>query len=140
MDHFSLDECRSFLINISKNVYHDEKKRGQTLFGPHRDEILFFLSGQGEVKIFGSQGQQRAVVLSLKMAILELIKEETGVKPVLLLDDILSEFDDIRQKRLLHECLKNVQTFLTCATENRFNLSGREYRSFKIEQGHIEEQ
>ena len=68
-----------------------------------------------EVKTFGSQGQQRTVALSLKLAELNIIEDITHTRPVLLLDDVLSELDENRKKRLLNYC-KGTQTFITCTS------------------------
>src|SRR5699024_4085921 len=65
------------------------------------------------VQDFGSQGQQRTVALSLKLAEIQMVKQQTGEAPVLLLDDVLSELDDLRQTHLLHTIKNQVQTFLT---------------------------
>ena len=77
-----------------------EIRRGVTLVGPHRDDMLFFINGK-EVQQYGSQGQQRTTALSLKLAEIELIHEEVGEYPILLLDDVLSELDQYRQTNLL---------------------------------------
>lgn len=87
---------------------------GATQYGPHKDDILFTVAGR-EVKAFGSQGQQRSVALAVRLAEIELIREETGEEPVLLLDDVFSELDAYRQKFLLESIEKEgLQAFLTC--------------------------
>lgn len=80
--------------------------------GPHRDDLKFLINGM-DVKVYGSQGQQRTVVLSMKLAELYLMKEHLGESPILLLDDVLSELDDNRQKYLF-SYTKNIQTLITC--------------------------
>ncbi len=88
----------------------DEERLGSCLVGPHRDEIEFSLNGT-LAKRFGSAGQQRTLVLALKLAELELVQEIYGEPPILLLDDVLGELDPIRQLVLLeavgekHQCL-----------------------------------
>ncbi|MGY3718515.1 DNA replication/repair protein RecF [Sutcliffiella cohnii] len=109
-------------INMSKmvNSFHEkfekvkekEIERGVTLFGPHRDDLLFYVN-EKEVNIFGSQGQQRTTALSLKLAEIDLIFSEIGEYPILLLDDVLSELDDYRQSHLLNTIQGKVQTFVT---------------------------
>ncbi|MDF2558315.1 MAG: replication/repair protein RecF [Bacillales bacterium] len=89
-----------------------EIERGVTLIGPHRDDLVFFINGK-EVQSYGSQGQQRTTALSLKLAEIELIHNETGEYPILLLDDVLSELDDHRQSHLLNTIEGKVQTFIT---------------------------
>lgn len=89
-----------------------EIERGTTLFGPHRDDLLFLVNGR-DVQTFGSQGQQRTTALSVKLAEIELIHAEIGEYPILLLDDVLSELDDYRQSHLLNTIQGKVQTFVT---------------------------
>ncbi len=93
-------------------VQKKEIERGTTIVGPHRDDLIFYVNGQN-VQHFGSQGQQRTTALSLKLAEIELIYEEIGEYPVLLLDDVLSELDDYRQSHLLNTIQGKVQTFVT---------------------------
>ena len=85
---------------------------GTTSKGPHRDDLSFIINGR-DARDFGSQGQQRTACLSAKIAEIELIAEETGESPILLLDDVLSELDEKRQGFLL-ENTGNVQTIVTC--------------------------
>ena len=116
----------SILQNADNNIYEILKNKfislyekslekditlGYTTIGPHRDDIKVLINGV-DVKSFGSQGQQRTAALSLKLAELEIIYQKTGEMPVLLLDDVLSELDSDRRKRLLKFCSKT-QTFIT---------------------------
>jgi DNA replication and repair protein RecF len=89
----------------------EELRRGLTLSGAHRDEVLATVDGR-EARRFASQGQQRSVVLSLKLAALDFLEERAGEKPVLLLDDVLSELDPRRSASLLPLLLRG-QTFVT---------------------------
>ena len=89
-----------------------------TSAGPHRDDMIFQINGT-DVRKFGSQGQQRTAALSLKLAEIELMKRQTGDKPVLLLDDVLSELDSRRQKDLL-DSISDVQTIITCTGIDEF--------------------
>jgi DNA replication and repair protein RecF len=100
-----------FMIKLSK-VKEQELRRGVTLVGPHRDDLQFTINGK-DVQTFGSQGQQRTTALSLKLAEIELIREEVGEYPVLLLDDVLSELDRYRQTQLIETFQNKVQTFIT---------------------------
>lgn len=86
--------------------------RGYTSVGPHRDDLKLSLDGS-DVRVYGSQGQQRTTVLSLKLAQLEILREEKEDAPVLLLDDVFSELDKRRQRMLL-VAAQDCQTFLTC--------------------------
>lgn len=93
-----------------------EIERMATLSGPHHDDLIIRLNGE-EIKKFGSQGQKRTAVLSLKLSELSILKGSTGRNPVLLLDDVFSELDASRQRQLL-DGLKNFQTFITCTDIN----------------------
>jgi len=100
-----------FMVKLSK-IRDQEIRRGTTLAGPHRDDLLFFINDK-EVQTYGSQGQQRTTALSLKLAELELMLEETGEYPLLLLDDVLSELDSDRQTKLIRTFQHKIQTFIT---------------------------
>ena len=80
--------------------------------GPHRDDINILINSM-KAKNFGSQGQQRSAVLSLKLSEANLLSEIHGEKPVLLLDDVLSELDSKRQSYLLNK-IDDYQVFITC--------------------------
>lgn len=83
-----------------------------TSIGPHRDDLKFLINDM-DVKTYGSQGQQRTVVLSMKLAELKIMKKYIGEEPVLLLDDVLSELDDKRQTDLF-KYTESIQTLITC--------------------------
>lgn len=116
-----------FLSNFEKDF-----KLGYTTYGVHRDDIKVSVNGI-DVRAFGSQGQQRTAALSMKLAELEIIKQDTKAVPVLLLDDVLSELDDGRKLKLLKFCSK-AQTILTC-TEFNFDV---EANRIKINGGRVE--
>ena len=96
----------SYEKNFEKDVF-----LGYTTIGPHRDDIKVLINGI-DVKSFCSQGQQRTAALSLKLAELEIIKEQTGDMPILILDDVLSELDLSRRTKLLKFCALT-QTFIS---------------------------
>ncbi len=133
------DDVKEIAENFAKKLEENnnmEWRRGLTLVGPHRDELLFKVN-QMDVKNFGSQGQQRTAALSIKLAELELIKGEVGEYPVLLLDDVMSELDIKRQNYLVNN-LKNVQTFITTTMINQLNTTNIENRKvFYVSQGNI---
>lgn len=105
-------EIIQILTGKFEEIREKEEERGNTLVGPHRDDIHFFVNGMN-VQTYGSQGQQRTTALSLKLAEIELIKGEIGEYPILLLDDVLSELDDGRRAHLLRAIENKVQTFVT---------------------------
>jgi DNA replication and repair protein RecF len=111
-------------------------KRGVTHKGPHRDDILFYINGM-EVKTYGSQGQQRTTLLSLKISELKFMNNETDSYPILLLDDVFSELDTERQKFLM-KFIKDIQTFITCTDVEYFkNLNLENYSLFNVKEGKI---
>ncbi|MBI3628419.1 MAG: DNA replication and repair protein RecF [Candidatus Rokubacteria bacterium] len=91
-----------------------ELRRGQTLVGPHRDDLLIELDGV-DARVFGSRGQQRLLALALRLAEVLPVAEAAGTPPVLLLDDALSELDPHVQKNVLREIQTTEQVFLTTA-------------------------
>ena len=115
-----------------------EIEQRATLLGPHRDDFSVYINGFN-VASYGSQGQQRTAVLSLKLSELELIKEKEGVYPIFFLDDVMSELDEDRRHFLLGLIIdKKVQTFITSINLDYFNSNIKEKsRIFKIEEGKI---
>jgi len=119
---------------------HSEKEieYRTTLLGPHRDDFSVYINGFN-IASYGSQGQQRTAVLSLKLSELELIKEKEGVYPIFFLDDVMSELDEDRRHFLLGLIIdKKVQAFITSINLDYFNSNIKEKsRIFKIEEGKI---
>lgn len=110
-------EADSFMENLRRNRERELFLKN-TCYGPHRDDILFFL-GKEDIRRFGSQGQQRTSALSLKLAEIELVKKTIKDTPVLLLDDVLSELDRNRQKQLL-DSIRDIQAVITCTGLEEF--------------------
>jgi DNA replication and repair protein RecF len=114
-----------------------ELQLGTTVVGPHRDEVEFLIN-QTPAKFYGSQGQQRTLVLALKLAELNLIEEVVGEPPLLLLDDVLAELDLTRQNQLLDAVKSRFQTLITTTHLHSFEqrwLEGSQLLS--VEQGKI---
>ncbi|OKH22519.1 DNA replication/repair protein RecF [Hydrococcus rivularis NIES-593] len=97
-----------------------EQQLGTTVVGPHRDEVELIIN-QTPAKSYGSQGQQRTLVLALKLAELKLIEEVIGESPLLLLDDVLAELDPNRQNQLLDAIQGRFQTLITTTHLNSFD-------------------
>jgi DNA replication and repair protein RecF len=93
-----------------------EAKRGVSIIGPHRDDFVVMLGGK-EIKNYGSQGQQRTAMIAAKLAEIDIVTELTEEKPVLILDDVMSELDESRRAFLLN-ALYNVQTIITCTDKS----------------------
>lgn len=105
---------QSFVEQLD-SMLRDELDRGQTLIGPHRDDIQWSL-GSVDLGIYGSRGQQRSLTLAIKLAEAELMRSRTSDSPVLLLDDILSELDAVRRAHLLQFIDRpDQQTLMTAA-------------------------
>ena len=107
-----VDAREKLLKKLEEGREHDIETR-TTRYGIHKDDLNIFINGL-DVKLYGSQGQQRTVSISLKLSEIELIKQEVNENPVLILDDVFSELDETRQK-LLVENLSEVQMFITSA-------------------------
>ncbi|HEY8449233.1 MAG TPA: DNA replication/repair protein RecF [Bacillota bacterium] len=90
----------------------EERQRGQTLWGPQRDDVRFLLDGR-DARAFASQGQQRSLVLAVKHAEIELLERALGSTPLLLLDDVFSELDGARSAALWQRVLGQEQVFVT---------------------------
>ncbi len=89
-----------------------EMRMSEAIIGPHREDIGFWINDT-EAKVFASQGQQKTIVMALKLAEVELMKNETDEMPVLLLDDIMSELDKSRREYILSH-IKNMQILISC--------------------------
>ncbi|OON99112.1 MAG: DNA replication protein RecF [Epulopiscium sp. Nele67-Bin004] len=107
---YSVDD-KEFLEKLSRARRRDLATQ-TTYVGPHKDDLKFVINGV-DAKLYASQGQQRSIVLSIKLSEVELIRETKQESPVLLLDDVLSELDIYRQEYLL-TYTKDIQTIITC--------------------------
>ena len=120
------------------NARDKELKSQMTTVGPHRDDINFLI-GDIDIRKFGSQGQQRTCALSVKLAEIELVKKIINNKPVLLLDDVLSELDNKRQNYLL-DSIDGIQTILTCTGLDEFVNSRIKFnRIYNVVKGTVKE-
>lgn len=108
----SKNDIFEYVYNKLKSVVYEDISRGSTSYGPHRDDLELWLNNE-PLKPYSSQGQQRSVVLSLKIAELKIIKEDINEYPVLLLDDVMSELDEARRSCLLAN-ITGAQVFVTC--------------------------
>ena len=127
------------LTNVIMRKSFDDIMRGSTKIGPHQDDLEFYIN-ELDAKMYASQGQQRSIVLSLKLAEINYLKSKTGTYPVLLLDDVLSELDKNRQLKLLDAINENVQTFITTPSISDIKEDLlKKAKVFKIENGNISE-
>ena len=111
---------QAFLEEIRQHRTIEQKYQGKTMVGTHRDRIEFTIN-QTPARYYGSQGQQRTLVLALKLAELKLIEEVVGEPPLLLLDDVLAELDPNRQKQLLEVIGNRFQTIITTTHIDTFD-------------------
>ena len=127
------------LVKVMMKKSFDDIMRGSTKIGPHQDDLEFYINDL-DAKMYASQGQQRSIVLSLKLAEINYLKSKTGTYPVLLLDDVLSELDKNRQLKLLDAINENVQTFITTPSISDIKEDLlKKAKVFKIEDGNISE-
>jgi DNA replication and repair protein RecF len=116
------EDMRISLHNKYKANLQREIFMKQTMMGPHRDDFIFFVNGQN-VKDYGSQGQQRMSVLSLKLAEIEIFKDRKGEYPVLLLDDVFSELDNKKKHNIIKYLNKRMQIIITTTDINDIDKS-----------------
>ena len=121
---------KDFAEKLKKNREID-KIKGFTSVGIHRDDFKIYINGEN-VAVYGSQGQNRTSVISLKLAELEVIKDEIGEYPIMLLDDFMSELDNTRINKLLNK-IKNLQVIITCTEKIKLD----ESKLFFVENGKI---
>lgn len=133
---FNSEKIRQSLLESLEEKKAEEARWGQTLVGPHRDDILFYINGKN-AKMYASQGQQRTLVLALKLAELEYVKGETGEYPVLLLDDVFSELDESRRRFLVETIEGRVQTFITGTEVERLGNFKHSGRMFIVSRGEV---
>ncbi len=134
---YGLNEVDDVFRQKLKELRAEEVRRGYTLVGPQRDDLIFRING-GDLKKYGSQGQQRTAVLAYILAELELMCEETGEYPVVLLDDVMSELDKNRQMLLLSILNEKAQTIVTTTNLDSFASETKKRACiFTIERGRI---
>lgn len=134
---FSQEQIKALFQRILDQKQGEEIARGTTLWGPHRDDLIFYLNGM-ELKKYGSQGQQRTGILSLKLAELQTFYQLHGEYPLLLLDDVMSELDDDRRRFLLHMVKRyKIQTIITGANIELLTNEIDENEIFSVQEGKI---
>ncbi len=125
------------LIKLINDNFKNDVKFCCTLIGPHKDDFEFILDNKN-LKLYGSQGQQRAAVLTLKLSEIELFKKYKDETPILLLDDIFSELDDNKKNNLLKYIVKDIQTIITTTDLNNLDKKLiKKSKILKIENGTI---
>jgi DNA replication and repair protein RecF len=128
------EEIAKTLLRRFENNYEKDLRLGFTSVGPHRDDLDVTVGGI-DAKAYASQGQTRTAALSIKLAEVEIFKELSGEYPVLILDDVMSELDLPRRKKLVKK-ISGLQTILTCTHAERV-LYGSDANKIRIENGKI---
>ena len=119
-DDIEVDDAVVRITEASARLAAQELSRKTSLIGPHKDELAFFIGGRN-ARLFASQGQQRTIVLAIKLAEVELVREFSGVAPVLLLDDVMSELDAARRDALTQFIDRSTQAFVTTTNLGYFS-------------------
>lgn len=128
----SIEKIAALFKEKLKEVKEEEMQRMKTLIGPHRSDIAFFINDKNAIN-YASQGQQRTIVLSLKLAEIDTIEQKINTTPILLLDDVLAELDKKRQNYLLNSIENKVQTLITSTDADGFEQEFLKYvKIYKI--------
>ena len=128
---------KDYLIEEYNKKLDYDIKLCSTSIGPHKDDIEFYLNDKN-LKFYGSQGQQRVAVLALKLAEIEIFKKYKETTPILLLDDIFSELDDIKKNNLLKYISRDIQTIITTTDLNNLDKKLiKKSKLFNIKNGNI---
>lgn len=114
-----VEEAEERLLDCMQRFSEVESRRKASLFGPHKDELAFYIAGKN-ARMFASQGQQRTLVLAFKLACVELVGEVVEQNPILLLDDVMSELDAAHRSALSNFVAQAAQTFMTTANLGYF--------------------
>jgi DNA replication and repair protein RecF len=132
-------EIKEGLIKQFNNIREKEINYGSTLIGPHKDDLIFLIDDEKEIKKYSSQGQQRAAVLALKLAEIKIFFETTNFYPILLLDDVFSELDEIKKNILLKKINKKIQTIITTTSLSNINTDFlKKATIFKVSNANVE--
>lgn len=134
--HGSRQDIENRYYQLLKESRRKDLEYRSTQIGPHRDDLIIYIDNNN-ARIFGSQGQQRSLVLSLKLSEVEFIKEDRGIYPILLLDDVFSELD--RERRLyLSKSFDRMQTFITLTDAVDIKaIENMEQDIFTVENGRV---
>jgi len=117
---YSESSIRESFLEQLRGITREEIQRGMSLIGPHRDDLRFLVGGV-DMRTYGSRGQQRTVVLALKLAEAKLLAQETGEQPVMLLDEVMAELDEARRRYLTKAVENSQQAILTTTHWNAYS-------------------
>lgn len=119
-DEIEADQAEKAILSSLESRRAEERTRRMTLVGPHRDEITFFIDGN-DARAYASQGQQRTIALAWKLAEVQVVDDVVHKKPILLLDDVMSELDESRRRALTGLVQQNIQTFVSTTDVAHFD-------------------
>ena len=132
-DNLSMEE----ILNMYQKSLKKDLSFGKTSLGVHTDDMTFLLDDY-DLKDYGSEGQQKNAIISMKFAELELFKNQKGYYPILILDDLFSELDEEKIQNILNFITKDIQVFITTTNVNHLGcVNDKCYKSFHIENGQI---
>ncbi|MEI8134870.1 MAG: DNA replication and repair protein RecF [bacterium] len=140
----SVEEAKTFLHSEYERRSLEELRRGITLIGAHRDELVIMIAPEREAKRFASQGQHKSLLVAMKLAEFNFLRDASNETPILLLDDVFSELDANRSRRLLELIAsgKFGQTFISSTTRENFdamiNFSSHKHRLIQIDEGTVQ--
>jgi DNA replication and repair protein RecF len=136
---YSESSIRESFLEQLREITREEIQRGMSLIGPHRDDLRFLASGV-DMGTYGSRGQQRTVVLALKLAEAKLLARETGEQPIMLLDEVMSELDEARRHYLMKAIKNSQQAILTTTHWNAYTPDFLAQATLlRVQEGRIEE-
>ena len=139
INDFNRDNLRQIISDKYKSSIQKEIEQGMTLYGPHRDDLEFYI-GEEDIKIFGSQGQQKLAIIAIKLSEIEIFKQITDTYPILLLDDIFSYLDVKNRNKLIKYIDNDIQVIITSNdTKGIAKQFIENAKIFKITDGNIKE-
>ncbi len=138
-ERYDYEYLKEKLMNKYTNSLKKEIENGMTLYGPHRDDLRFVI-GDDDIKIYGSQGQQKVAIISLKLSEISIFKEYTNTNPIILLDDVFSELDVKTRNKLINFIPDDIQVIITSNDTKGINKKFLDSaKIFKVSNGKIVE-
>lgn len=136
-DNYETEHLKERLIKKYKTNLKREIENGMTLYGPHRDDLHFFIDND-DIKLYGSQGQQKVAIIALKLAEIPIFKNLTTTYPIMLLDDIFSELDVKTRNKLINYIPEDIQVIITSNDTRGINKKFLDSaKIFKVVRGNI---
>lgn len=138
-ENFESDYLKERLKEKYQNSLRKEIENGMTLYGPHRDDLKFMI-GEDDIKIYGSQGQQKVAIIALKLSEISIFKDYTNTNPIILLDDVFSELDVKTRNKLINFIPSDIQVVITSNDTKGINKKFLESaKIYKVTNGKIVE-